>query len=119
VARLLALLTAVALATACRSPQQGAEGLGPEGNGYAIYGAIERPGVHSLGAGDVTVLEAVQAARPIPGQADLTRVMVMRDAADDSFAVTIDLVPMLESGDTTANLRLRHGDIVVVPPRDG
>jgi len=98
------------------------------GNGYAIYGTVARPGAHGLGDGDLTLLEAVLAARPIPGQADLTRVMVMREVQGDSFARTIDLIPLLESGgliesgepgDAGANLRLRHGDIVIVPPRDG
>ena len=118
VLRALTTLAVVALA-ACTCPERGAGATAPEGNGYAIYGAVERPGLRSLRSGDVTLLEAVLAARPIRGQADLTRVMVMRDAADDSFAATIDLVPMIESGDTTANLRLWHGDVVVVPPRDG
>lgn len=103
----------LALTAGCVSPRGGGEE-----NGYAIYGEVERSGVHTLSGGEVTALEAVLAARP-RGTADLTQVVVMRDAAADPFAVTLDLVPMIESGDTSANILLRHGDIVVVPPRDG
>jgi len=111
----LSLLLVAAIA-ACTSPERGAEGVAPEANGYAIYGAVERQGVRSLVGGDVTVLDAVLAARPTR-EADLRRVTLMRDTAGGSFAATLDLVPMIESGDTSGDMRLQHGDILVVPPR--
>ena len=105
--RLLTTLVLAALA-GCGAPEPGTTSAA--GNGYAIYGAVERPGARALGDGDFTLLEAVLAARPIPGQADLTRVMVMREVQGAGMPQSKRILELNPDHAIVATLEALQGD---------
>jgi len=83
-------------------------------NAYSIDGAVELTGLQPL-VEEMTVLEAVQRARPIVGTADLSRVQLTRTSFEVPLILTIDVQRMLDTGETTSNVLLRVGDSVLVP----
>ncbi len=78
-------------------------------DGAQVYGAIQRPGWHQLGA-ETTVLEVVQGAEPTNG-ADLARLLLIRDTT----LLRIDVRAMVLDGTTTNNVIVRDGDVLIVP----
>lgn len=85
------------------------------GKVFFIAGEIGAPGPKPL-AGDLTLVDAVFAARPNPLTANLGRVRLVRGDPIDPLVVLIDVTDILETGDTTYNLRLREDDIILIPP---
>lgn len=85
------------------------------GKVYFVAGEIGAPGPKPL-AGDLTLVDAVFAARPNPLTANLGRVRLVRGDPIDPLVVLVDVTAILEEGDTTYNLRLREDDIIIIPP---
>ena len=87
-----------------------------EGKKYFIFGEVESDG-EKIFPGDLTVFEAVMAARPDENTANLGRVRIIRADPRDPLVITVNIGDMLEGGgDSTFNTTLRERDIIFVPP---
>lgn len=80
----------------------------PPRSRYWLYGEVELGGRRALRPG-TTLSQAVSSARPHAGQADLTRVHILR-GRDDPREICIDLA------DPEQDIELQDGDVLVVPP---
>ena len=94
--------------------QEATASAAPTGTIWVVGKVRAGGGPNTVGA-DTTLLEAVLAAGPVSGSADLGRVHVLRPAEGAPLVFTVDVEAMLASGDTTQNLLLRDGDVVLVP----
>lgn len=84
---------------------------------YHVFGEVERIGAHDHG-GDVMLFEAVMSADPHEARADLAHVRLFRSgpsARGGALDLTIDLRPMTERGDSTLNVAIQPGDVILVP----
>ena len=118
---LFPLLLAPVVGWGCAAP--GDRGLPPvdtaiplEGARIEITGRVIRAGLRPLEEG-TTLLEAVLDAGPLQGEAELRQVKLIRTAGGAAQVLTVDLEAMLAEGDTSANVLLAPGDLVVVPAR--
>lgn len=83
--------------------------------GVSVQGAVRGPGVYQM-MGTQTVLEILGRAGGIVGDEAGSRIFIIRKREDGSQeTVEIDTERLVELGDTTQNLALRPGDIVLVP----
>lgn len=83
--------------------------------GVSVQGAVRVPGVYQM-MGTQTVLEVLGRAGGIDGQEAGSRIFVIRKQDDGTQeTVEIDAGRLVELGDTTQNVELRPGDIVLVP----
>lgn len=85
------------------------------GKNYWIFGEIANEGERPF-PGDLTVFEAVMAARPDPTGANLGRVRVIRPDPKDPLIIYVNLSDMVETGDSTFNVHVLENDIIYVPP---
>jgi protein involved in polysaccharide export with SLBB domain len=85
---------------------------------YYIFGEVltKGPGGATPHPGDLTIFQAVMRATPDQRKANLGRVRVIRADPRDPLVFTINVGEILRSGDSTYNIRIREGDIIVVPP---
>lgn len=82
-----------------------------------VFGATKQRGAVPLPA-DATVLQLMTTAG-WNGDADLEHVSMIRPAETEPLTVEIDVLTMIKTGDTRYNVRLRPGDILFVPSRNG
>jgi polysaccharide export outer membrane protein len=83
--------------------------------GISVQGAVKVPGVYQM-MGTQTVLDMLGQAGGIIGDEAGTRIFVIRKGDDGSQeTMTLDTERLVELGDTTQNVALRPGDIVMVP----
>jgi polysaccharide biosynthesis/export protein len=75
-----------------------------------LLGQVARPGVYEMQPG-WTVAELVAVAGGPGGSAALSRAFILRQ----SQTIPVDLEKLLVDGDTSANLPLVSGDLVIVP----
>jgi len=66
---------------------------------------------------DMTLLELVLDARPRPDAA-MTAVTLLRTTGLDVLVLDVDVREMLRTGNTTANVVIREGDLLVVPTKE-
>jgi polysaccharide export outer membrane protein len=84
------------------------------GGGVSVQGAVLKPGMYNL-VGRNTLIEVVGQAGGLAHDAG-GRILVMRgNPESDQETLEIDVERLMEEGDSTANISLRAGDIVVVP----
>ena len=107
--RILVLaLSLVALLTACRgNPSSGLRY-------FTVEGAVEISGEFAW-YNDLTLWEAVMQAKPIAERCDLSRVRLCRQVDGEPLTLTIDVQHMTDTGDSTLNVRVREGDVILVP----
>lgn len=86
-----------------------------QGKFYFAFGEVALEGPQPF-RGDLTLLDAVLKSRPNPITANLSRVRIVRGDPVDPFVLVVDLERILETGDTTYNIRIQENDILVVPP---
>ncbi len=79
---------------------------------FYVLGAVGSPGVYPVD-GSVTLLEGFSAAGGPSDDADLQNAYVIRE----SKILPVSLADILIRGDTSRNVRMRHGDLVFVPSR--
>lgn len=86
-----------------------------------ILGEVERPGKYPLQsvafAGVRSVVELLAVAGGTTDAA-ADRVFLVRQIGDAQERKTIDLVQLLQHGDLSADIALRHGDVLLVPETD-
>lgn len=82
---------------------------------YFIFGEIMQEGSRPF-PGDLTIFEAVSAARPNEQTANLGRVKLIRADPRDPLVITCNLIEMVETGDSTFNVLVQERDIIYVPP---
>ena len=83
--------------------------------GVAVQGAVRVPGVYQM-MGTQTVLDMLGQAGGIDGQNAGEKIFVIRKLDDGSQeTLEVDAKRLVELGDTTQNLALRPGDILLVP----
>jgi protein involved in polysaccharide export with SLBB domain len=114
--RSLATVVVLVLIGACRSAS--APPSAPRGLTYVIEGQVKHVGVRPF-QDDLTLLEAVTAAQPLDGSCDLQHVRLVRTAVDRPLDFVIDLAAMQRTGDSTNNVLVRPGDVILVPARPG
>jgi polysaccharide biosynthesis/export protein len=85
------------------------------GKFYFVFGEVSGQGAQPF-PGDLTVFQAVMAARPNPRTANLGRVRVIRADPRDPVIIYVNLGELIHSGDSTFNILLQERDIVYVPP---
>ena len=103
----------------------------------AIAGEVERPGAYSLSGGgyggnnngnnnnnnngggseSATLSRAIQIADGVTRSADLQRVQISRRRAGNmkDDIITVNLLQLIQSGDTRQDIRLRDGDSILIP----
>lgn len=86
-----------------------------QGKYYFIYGEVSSEG-REVFSGDLTIWEAVMQAVPDDETANLGRVRLIRADPRDPLIMTIDVGQVIESGDTTFNVKVHELDIIYVPP---
>jgi len=89
--------------------------LSTSGKFFFIYGEVQREG-RQVFDGDLTIWEAVMAAVPDDETANLGRVRLIRADPRDPFIMTVDIGQVIETGDTTFNVKVHELDIIYVPP---
>jgi polysaccharide export outer membrane protein len=77
-----------------------------------VMGQVTRPGLYSLRKGSAGVLEAITVAGGTLESAALSKVTITHLSGDSE---TIDIVPAVMAGKQQASLKLRSGDLVLVP----
>ena len=82
---------------------------------YFIYGEVNRDGETRF-EGDLTLFEAVMAAKPDENSANLGRVRLVRPDPVDPLVMHFNIGDMILTGDSTFNVHVRERDIVFVPP---
>ncbi len=85
------------------------------GKYYYIFGEVKSEGRQVLG-GDLTIWEAVMGAVPDDETANLGRVRLIRADPRDQLIVHVDIGQVIETGDTTYNIKVKELDIIYVPP---
>jgi hypothetical protein len=86
------------------------------GKGFYMFGEIERAARFvPMTNGDTTLLDVVTKA-PITDLANMGRVKVIKPDAQDPLVVVVNVREILETGNTTFNLRIGHQDIIYIPP---
>ncbi len=85
---------------------------------YVVEGAVAHPGQHALQP-DLTVFEAVMRAKPLEDRCDLSRVRLIRTEPGTSLLITVDVQRQLEEGDSSFNVHVAPGDVILVPARSG
>lgn len=86
----------------------------PKTHRFHIYGAVRGAGARERGE-YMRVFEAVMAEQTNPGEQDLSRVTLYRPDPVQPFIRTIDVLYMLRTGDSGANVALRDGDHLLIP----
>lgn len=86
-----------------------------KGKEYFIYGEVGNEGPTRF-EGDVTIWEAVMAARPDKYKANLGRVRLIRPDPVDPFRIYVNIDDMIQRGDSTWNIEVKELDIIYVPP---
>ncbi len=82
---------------------------------YYIWGEVAGKGRKRF-QGDMTIFEAVIAARPNSHTANLGRVRLIRADPRDPLIIDVNVSDMWKRGDSTYNVSLQEYDIVYVPP---
>ncbi len=82
---------------------------------FWVIGEVANPGRKPF-RGDITVFEAVDAARPNKSTANLGRVRLIRADPRNPLIIPINLPDLWVSGDSTYNIRLQEYDLIYVPP---
>lgn len=82
---------------------------------FYIFGEVPLEGPQVF-KGNLTVADAIWAARPDKVRANLGRVKLIRADPVDPLVMILDMRPLLKFGDSTDNVRIQERDIIVVPP---
>ena len=85
------------------------------GKFFFIYGEVKKQGRQNL-EGDLTIWEAVMGASPDNETANLGRVKLIRADPRDPTIVYVDVGQLIETGDSTFNIKVKELDIIYVPP---
>ncbi len=85
---------------------------------YTVEGAVAIAGRFPWKT-DLTILDAVNNARPLEGSCNLGRVELRRAGSAQSMTLTIDVQHMIDTGDTSANVLVYTGDKIRVPAKGG
>lgn len=85
---------------------------------YTIEGAVACAGEFPPGD-DMTLWEAVMLAEPVEARCDLDRVELRREKNGEPLLLTVDVNEIIETGDTTFNIKVRAGDVILVPEKSG
>lgn len=86
------------------------------GKGFYMFGEVERAARYvPMSQGDITLLD-VMAKAPITDLANLGRVKVIKPDAQDPLVVVVNVREIIETGNTTFNLRIDNQDIIYIPP---
>lgn len=86
------------------------------GKGFYMFGEVERAARFvPMAQGDLTLLDVVAKA-PITDLANMGRVKVIKPDAQDPLVVVVNVREILETGNTTFNLRIENQDIIYIPP---
>lgn len=89
----------------------------------AVSGEVLRPGTYPFTGADQipTVTQLVKLAGGVKPSGDLRRVQIRRTRFGQGSGyelVSIDLVKLLRNGDLDQDIKLRDGDVVVIPPAE-
>lgn len=101
------------LSSVIKSPKVDVAVLQYRGQRVLVSGQVRTPGVQPVTDVPPDLADMIARAGGTTDEADLSRVLVTRGGE----RAVVDLEAMYYRGDTRANLRLRHGDIVNVPER--
>jgi len=82
---------------------------------FFVMGEVSRPGPQPY-TGDITIYEAVMAARPSEYGANLGRVRIIRADPKDPVIIPVDVPKLWTLGDSTYNIQVQEYDIIYVPP---
>jgi polysaccharide biosynthesis/export protein len=87
----------------------------------AVSGEVLKPGTYPFTSADQipTVTQLVKLAGGMKPSGDLRKVQIRRTRFGQGNAyelVSIDLVKLLQNGDLAQDLKLRDGDVVMIPP---
>jgi protein involved in polysaccharide export with SLBB domain len=86
------------------------------GKGFFMFGEVLRAARYiPMVDADITLLEVIARA-PVTSLANLGRVKVIKPDAQDPLVVVVNVREMIETGNTTYNLRIDDNDIIYIPP---
>ncbi|MHC4892531.1 MAG: polysaccharide biosynthesis/export family protein [Planctomycetota bacterium] len=85
-----------------------------QGKVYFVFGECGRNGPVPF-RGELTIFEAVLAAKPTDYAANLGRVRLVRGDPRDPLVITVNFKDILD-GDTTFNILVKERDILIIPP---
>jgi polysaccharide export outer membrane protein len=112
----LAAVFVLGLIGACRSASSPTQ-TSPVTQTYVVEGQVKHVGARPF-EDDLTVFEAITAAEPLP-TSDLEHVKLTRPKETPPLEFVLDLAVMLKTGDSTNNVLIQPGDVIVVPARAG
>jgi len=113
----LAAAFVIGLLGACRtaSAPPAAE---PASQIYVVEGQVKYAGPRPF-EDDLTLFEAISAAEPLEKTCDLEHVRLTRTGTGEPLELVLDIAVMLKTGDSTNNILIQPGDLIVVPARAG
>ncbi|MBK8977564.1 MAG: polysaccharide biosynthesis/export family protein [Planctomycetes bacterium] len=86
------------------------------GKGFYMFGEVTQAARFvPLTKADMTLLEVIARA-PITDLANMGRVKVIKPDAQNPLVVVVNVREMIETGNTTYNLRIDDNDIIYIPP---
>ncbi|QDU67426.1 polysaccharide biosynthesis/export family protein [Engelhardtia mirabilis] len=85
-----------------------------KGKVFFIFGEVGSEGARPF-PGNLTVFEAVMAAKPVQYRSNLGRVRLVRGDPRDPIIMTVNIRDIM-NGDTTFNVLVQERDIIIVPP---
>jgi protein involved in polysaccharide export with SLBB domain len=86
------------------------------GKGFYMFGeVVQAARFIPMTQGDVTILDVIAKA-PITDLANLGRIKVIKPDAQDPLVIVVNVREMIESGNTTYNIRIDNNDIIYIPP---
>ena len=92
------------------------QALVPSKDQVYVMGDVKAPGVYSTQSA-LDVVSAVMSAGGPGLDADMSEVAITRRTGASTRTVTVDLADYLSGGDATANLALKPGDTISIPPK--
>jgi protein involved in polysaccharide export with SLBB domain len=84
---------------------------------YVVEGRVKHVGVRPF-EDDLTVFEAVNSAGPLP-TSDWEHVKLTRTTETPPLVFVLDLAVMMKTGDSSNNVQVQPGDVIVVPALAG
>ena len=115
--RTLAAVFALCSLAGCRSASA-PPSTSPATATFVVEGEVRHAGVRPF-EDDLTLFEAITAAEPLEKTSDLKHIRLTRAGKGEPLELVLDIAAMSETGDSTDNVLIQPGDVIVVPARAG
>ena len=109
---------AVRLAKFIESPQLDVRVAAYRSQRFFVAGAVLQPGTFPVTDIPLTLVDAINLAGGLDGEADLFDVRLTRRGENSDISTVVPLYEILFEGDLSKNYRVQHGDVIHVAPNE-